>query len=189
MFRRAHQWIGYTCCLLITSALAAQEPRKIEFNRDIRPILSNNCLLCHGPDNNLRKAKLRLDDEKSAHAKVIVVGQPLFSEMFRRLVTDDADEKMPPARTKKSLTKQEIALIYDWIEQGARYEPHWSLIAPRKQDLPKVKNAGWVRNDIDRFILARLEKESLQPSPEADKRTLIRRLSFDLVGLPPTPDG
>src|SRR6266851_4437400 len=159
MFRRAHQWIGYTCCLLITSALAAQEPRKIEFNRDIRPILTNNCLLCHGPDNNLRKAKLRLDDEKSAHAKVIVVGQPLFSEMFRRLVTDDADEKMPPARTKKHLTKQEIALIYDWIEQGAKYEPHWSLIAPRKQDLPKVKNAGWVRNDIDRFILARLEKE------------------------------
>jgi hypothetical protein len=188
MFRSAFDWIGYTCCLLIPSALAAQEPRKIEFNRDIRPILSNNCLLCHGPDNNLRKAKLRLDDEKSAHAKVIVVGQPLFSEMFRRLVTDDADEKMPPTRTKKSLTKQEIGLIYDWIEQGAKYEPHWSLIAPRKQDLPKVKNTGWVRNDIDRFILARLEKESLQPSPEADKRTLIRRLSFDLVGLPPAPD-
>jgi hypothetical protein len=188
MFRHVHQWIGYTCCLLIPSVLAAQEPRRIEFNRDIRPILSNNCLLCHGPDNNLRKAKLRLDDEKSAHAKVIVVGQPLFSEMFRRLVTDDADEKMPPARTKKSLTKQEIGLIYDWIEQGAKYEPHWSLIAPRKQDLPNVKNAGWVRKDIDRFILARLEKEGLQPSPEADKRTLIRRLSFDLIGLPPTPD-
>ena len=78
MFRRAYQWIGYTCCLLIPSALAAQGPRKIEFNRDIRPILSNHCLLCHGPDNNLRKAKLRLDDEKSAHAKVIVVGQPLL---------------------------------------------------------------------------------------------------------------
>src|SRR5260370_34726953 len=131
---------------------------------------------------------MRLDDEKSAHAKVILVGQPLFSEMFRWLVTDDADEKMPPARTKKRLTKQEIGLIYDWIEQGAKYEPHWSLIAPRKQDMPKVKNAGWVRNDIDRFILARLDKEGLQPSPEADKRTLIRRLSFDLVGLPPTPD-
>ena len=188
MFRRAPQWIGYTCCFLMPLTLAAQEPRKIEFNRDIRPILSNNCLLCHGPDNNLRKAKLRLDDEKSARAKVIVAGQPLFSEMFRRIVTDDMDEKMPPARTKKRLTKQEIGLIYDWIEQGARYEPHWSLIAPRKHDPPKVKNAGWVRNDIDRFVLARLEREGLQPSPEADKRTLIRRLSFDLVGLPPAPD-
>ena len=188
MFRRAPQWIGYTCCFLMPLTLAAQEPRKIEFNRDIRPILSNNCLLCHGPDNNLRKAKLRLDDEKSARAKVIVAGQPLFSEMFRRIVTDDMDEKMPPARTKKRLTKQEIGLIYDWIEQGARYEPHWSLIAPRKHDPPKVINAGWVRNDIDRFVLARLEREGLQPSPEADKRTLIRRLSFDLVGLPPAPD-
>src|SRR5450755_977342 len=99
------------------SILAAQEPRKIEFNRDIRPILSNNCFVCHGPDNNLRKAKLRLDDEKDTHAKVIEKGEPLFSELFRRLVTDDASKIMPPPRSKKHLTKQEIQLIFDWIEQ------------------------------------------------------------------------
>src|SRR5438045_8153000 len=90
----------------------------VEFNRDIRPILSNNCFVCHGPDNNLRKAKLRLDDEKDSHAKVIMVGQPLTSELFRRLITDDPAEKMPPAKAKKHLTKQEIQLIHDWIEQG-----------------------------------------------------------------------
>ena len=176
------------CVILLTpSLLAAQEPRKIEFNRDIRPILSNNCFVCHGPDNNKRKADLRLDDEKDAHKKVIVKNEPLVSEMFRRLVTDDPDEKMPPPRTKKHLTKKEIELVYEWIEQGAKYESHWSLIAPRKHELPRVKNAAWVHNDIDRFVLARLEAEGLQPSPEADPRTLIRRLSFDLIGLPPTP--
>ena len=186
MNRPALVWIA--SCLLLPAVLNAQEPRKIEFNRDIRPILSNNCFVCHGPDNNLRKAKLRLDDEKDTHAKVIEKGEPLFSELFRRLVTDDATKIMPPPRSKKHLTKQEIQLVFDWIEQGAKYEPHWSLIAPKKHELPKVKNAGWVRNDIDRFILARLEKEGIAPAPEADKRTLIRRLSFDLVGLPPTPD-
>src|ERR1019366_5968218 len=186
MNRPALVWIA--SCLLLRAALSAREPRKIEFNRDIRPILSNNCFVCHGPDNNLRKAKLRLDDEKDTHAKVIEKGEPLFSELFRRLVTDDASKIMPPPRSKKHLTKQEIQLIFDWIEQGAKYEPHWSLIAPKKHELPKVKNVGWVRNDIDRFILARLEQEGIAPAPEADKRTLIRRLSFDLVGLPPTPE-
>ena len=188
MFPCIRQWTVIVCCLLAPALAFAQVPRKIEFNRDIRPILSNHCFVCHGPDNNLRKAKLRLDDEKSAHKNVIIAGQPLLSEAFRRLVTDDPDEKMPPPKAKKVMTKQEIALIYDWIEQGAKYEPHWSLIAPRKHELPKVKNVGWVRNDIDRFILARLEAEGLQPSPEADPRTLIRRLSFDLIGLPPTPE-
>ncbi len=173
---------------LFTSTLAAQEPPKIEFNRDIRPILSNNCFVCHGPDNNLRKAKLRLDDEKDSHAKVIKAGEPVASELFRRLITDDPAEVMPPLKSKKHLTKQEIQLVHDWIEQGAKYEPHWSLIAPKKHELPKVKNVAWVKNDIDRFVLERLEKEGLAPSPEADKRTLIRRLSFDLVGLPPTPE-
>src|SRR5437764_8432796 len=115
MRQSSRRWIGLACCLLVPSALAAQEPRKIEFNRDIRPILSNNCFVCHGPDNNLRKAKLRLDDEKSAHAKVIIKGEPLVSEFFRRLVTDDESEKMPPPRTKKHLTKEEINLLFEWI--------------------------------------------------------------------------
>ena len=188
MFQSSLRWIVCVAGCLAPSILAAQEPRKIEFNRDIRPILSNHCFACHGPDNHLRKAKLRLDDEKDAHKKAIVVGEPLLSEMFRRMITDDPDEKMPPPRTKKVMTKEEITLIFEWIEQGAKYEPHWSLIAPKKHELPKVKNAGWVKNDIDRFVLARLEKEGLAPAPEADKRTLIRRLSFDLIGLPPTAE-
>jgi hypothetical protein len=176
------------CGLLAASGLAAQQPKKIEFNRDIRPILSNNCFVCHGPDNNLRKAKLRLDDEKDAHAKVIVKGEPLVSELFSRLVTDEPGKKMPPEKSKKHLTQKEIQLIHDWIEQGAKYEKHWSLIPLKKHDLPKVKDTAWVRNDIDRFVLARLEAEGLKPAPEADRRTLIRRLSFDLIGLPPTPE-
>src|SRR3954447_2600610 len=105
MFRDNLRWIGCAFCFLITSALVAGEPRKIQFNRDIRPILSNHCFVCHGPDNNLRKAKLRLDDEKDAHAKVIAAGKPLVSEFFRRIVSDDPDEKMPPLKTKKTLTK------------------------------------------------------------------------------------
>jgi hypothetical protein len=177
-------------CLVAASVVSAQEEKKrpIEFNRDIRPILSNNCFVCHGPDNNLRKAKLRLDDEKDAHAKVIIKGEPLVSELFTRLVTDEPGKKMPPAKHMKKLTDAEIRLIHDWIEQGAKYESHWSLIAPKKHEVPQVKNAAWAKNDIDRFVLARLEKEKLQPSPEADRRTLIRRLSFDLIGLPPTPE-
>ncbi len=182
------RYIGLACCVLVPTALIAQEPRKIEFNRDIRPILSNNCFVCHGPDNNLRKAKLRLDDEKDAHTKVIKKGDPLTSELFRRLVTDDPDEKMPPAKSKKQLTKAVIQLIHDWIEQGAKYEPHWSLIAPRKHEAPQVKNKGWIKNDIDRFVLAQLDKEGIAPSPEADPRTLVRRLYFDLIGLPPSPE-
>ena len=174
--------------LAVAPVLIAQEGRKIEFNRDIRPILSNNCFVCHGPDNNLRKAKLRLDDEKDSHEKVIVKGEPLLSEMFRRLVIDEPGKIMPPPRSMKKLTKQEIELIFEWIEQGAKYEPHWSLIPPRKHDVPKVKDVAWARNDIDRFILARLDAEGLKPAPEADKRTLIRRLSFDLLGLPPTAE-
>src|SRR3954463_2256859 len=110
MIRSASRWLALAVCLLFASRAIAQTPRVIEFNRDIRPILSNNCFVCHGPDNNLRKAKLRLDDEKSAHAKVIIKGEPLVSEFFRRLVTDDETEKMPPPRTKKQLTKEEINL-------------------------------------------------------------------------------
>src|SRR5438105_10719662 len=109
-------------CALLPLALDAQEPRKIEFNRDIRPILSNNCFVCHGPDNNLRKAKLRLDDEKDAHAKATEKGEPLFSELFRRLVTDDKSKIMPPPRSKQHLTKEEIQLLFHWIEPGATYD-------------------------------------------------------------------
>src|ERR1041385_2300477 len=110
MTRNICRVLGFACFLFIPPTLLAQSPRKIEFNRDIRPILSNNCFVCHGPDNNLRKAKLRLDDEKDAHSKVIKSGNPKASELYLRLITDDADEKMPPAKTNKHLNKAEIQL-------------------------------------------------------------------------------
>src|SRR5882672_10015936 len=109
-------WIGLASCFLLPCTLAAQQPGRIEFNRDIRPILSNNCFVCHGPDNNLRKAKLRLDDEKDAHAKVIVAGKPMESEIFKRLIATDAEEKMPPPKSMKQLTSHEIELVKAWIE-------------------------------------------------------------------------
>jgi hypothetical protein len=160
----------------------------VEFNRDVRPILSNHCFICHGPDNNLRKAKLRLDVEKDALAKVIAPGKLAESELYRRITSSDPDEVMPPIKHNKPLSKAQVYVLKRWIEQGAQYEKHWSLIAPKKHDLPHVNKAGWVRNHIDRFILARLEREGVAPSPEADRRTLIRRLSFDLLGLPPAPE-
>jgi hypothetical protein len=178
--------LAFTVCCCTPRTFAQADT--VEFNRDVRPILANHCLLCHGPDNNLRKAKLRLDVEKDALAKVLVAGKPAESELFKRIVSTDPQERMPPDKYNKPLSKEQIDVLRRWIAQGAKYEAHWSLIAPKKHELPKVKNAAWVRNDIDRFVLARLEKENLAPSPEADRRTLIRRLSFDLVGLPPTPE-
>jgi hypothetical protein len=182
-----HVLVLVSAFAFLTSRAVAQEG-KIEFNRDVRPILSNHCFVCHGPDNNLRKAKLRLDVEKDAHEAVIVPGKPAASEMFKRITTDDVFERMPPEKHNKPLSKGQIETLRKWIEQGAKYEKHWSLIPPKHHTIPALKNAGWVRNDIDRFILARLDKEGLTPSPEADRRTLIRRLSFDLIGLPPTPE-
>jgi hypothetical protein len=159
----------------------------VEFNRDVRPILSTHCFVCHGPDSNLRKAKLRLDVEKDAVPRVLVPGKPGDSEFYKRIVTRDLDERMPPAKANKPLSKEQIGTLRRWIEQGAKYEKHWSLLPPRLADVPKVKDTAWPRNPIDEFILTRMEKEGLKPSPEADRRTLMRRLYFDLIGLPPSP--
>ncbi|MDX1953562.1 MAG: DUF1549 domain-containing protein, partial [Verrucomicrobiota bacterium] len=164
----------------------------IQFNRDIRPILSDACYQCHGPDKATRKAKLRLDTEEGAYAdrngsRAIVPGRPEESEVLKRLTTHDPDEVMPPADSPKKLKPEQILLIKEWIKQGAKYEGHWAYIPPVKSAIPRVDNASWVVNPIDSFILARLEKEKISPSKPADKRTLIRRLSFDLRGLPPSP--
>jgi hypothetical protein len=158
----------------------------VEFNRDIRPILSNNCFSCHGPDNNLRKAKLRLDQEESAKT-VLASGKPLESELYKRLVTTEAADRMPPAKSNKYLTKEQTELVRRWIEQGAKYQKHWSLLPPQVAKTPAVKDVAWPANPIDHFVLARLEKEGVKPSHEAARVTLLRRLSFDLTGLPPTP--
>lgn len=166
---------------------------EVKFNRDIRPILSDNCFVCHGPDNNLRKGDLRLDVAEQALEDrggyhVLVPGKVKDSELFTRVTATQRSKVMPPPSSKKKLSKAQIELLQRWIEQGAKYERHWSFIPPVRAQAPALKNTSWPRNAIDNFILAQIEKEKLTPAPEADRRTLIRRLSFDLRGLPPTPD-
>ena len=158
---------------------------RMEFNRDVRPILSHTCFQCHGPDKAKRKAKLHFDSEDGARA-VIVAGDPGESEIIRRITATDADKRMPPPATGHSLSAQQIKALTQWIAEGAKWQKHWSFIPPVRGALPAVKNAAWPRNPIDRFVLARLEKEGLTPSPEADRITLLRRVSLDLTGLPPT---
>jgi hypothetical protein len=176
-----------------TAAADDDVPDVVEFNRDVRPILSNYCFTCHGPDNNNRKAKLRLDVEQSAHEdrggyRVVAAGKPDASELIRRITAKDVSERMPPAKVGKALTARQIAVLQRWVEQGGKYQPHWSLIPVARPALPKLKAGTAAVNAIDHFLLARLQQEKLEMSPEADRRTLIRRLSFDLTGLPPTPE-
>ncbi len=159
----------------------------IDFNRDIRPILSDNCFFCHGPDPGHREADLRLDIEAEAKDEAIVAGEPLDSELFLRISSQDEGEQMPPVESGKKLSGDEINRLKLWIEQGAQYAPHWAYVPPRRYAVPKVSDAEWPAHWIDRFVLARLEAEGLAPSPDADRVTLIRRLNFDLTGLPPTP--
>jgi len=167
---------------------------KVDFNQEIRPILSENCFKCHGPDGNERKARLRFDirDEALKPAKsgehAIVPGAPEKSQLVVRTGSKDADEVMPPPKSGKKLTPKQIELLRRWVEQGAPYATHWSYVKPVRPALPEVQPRKWPRNPIDRFILARLEREGLKPSPEADRQTLIRRVSLDLTGLPPTLD-
>ena len=175
--------------LLFCFSSELQGQKKLEYNQDIRPILAENCFACHGADSAARKGDLRLDVREAAvDAESIVPNKPEESEMIARLVTDDPELKMPPPATKKKLTKTEIETLKRWIAQGAEYQPHWSFIAPVKPELPKVKNEAWVKNEIDRFILSRLETENLSPAPEAEPHRLFRRLHLDITGLPPSPE-
>ena len=163
--------------------------RKLEYNRDIRPILAENCFACHGPDSAARKADLRLDRRDEAlKAEVIVPGKPADSPLIERIFSDKPGKMMPPKKSLKKLTAAQKETLKRWIAQGAEYQPHWSFIAPKRPQPPAVKKKGWVRNPLDNFILAELEKHGLTPAPEADRRTLARRLSLDLRGLPPSPE-
>lgn len=176
---------------LLTGAQAGAAP--VEFNRDIRPILAEVCFHCHGPDPGSRKAGLRLDTEagffKEREGKFPVVkGHPEQSSLYQRLITTEEDDIMPPKKEHKDLKPAQIATVKAWIEQGAPWQPHWSFISPVRPKLPEVKNAAWVRNPVDRFVLSSLEKAGLQPAPEADRNTLVRRLSLDITGLPPEPE-
>ncbi len=173
--------------LTLTPSFAATA--EVSFSRDVRPILAENCFYCHGQDGNKRKADLRLDVREAAlDAGAFVPGKANESELVKRLFSHDAEELMPPAKSNRKLTEKQKELLKRWVTEGAKYEKHWTFTAPDKAPLPEVTNKGWVRNEIDRFVLAKLESAKLQPSPEADKATLIRRLSLDLIGLPPSPE-
>ena len=181
-----------TVPLVLTTSLALADD--VDFNRDIRPILSERCFQCHGPDAGQRKGDLRLDTKvgllgKSAGQGVVIAKHPGKSELLKRLTSKDADLRMPPPKAGKPLTAKQIALVKRWIEQGAEWKGHWAYLKVNKPTPPTVGKSAFVRNDIDKFILARMRSApgGLSPAPTADRRTLIRRLKFDLLGLPPTP--
>lgn len=162
---------------------------RVQFNRDIRPILSEHCFACHGPDQNKRKGKLRLDQRDSAIArKAIVPGDLSKSHLIERIFSEDRDEIMPPLESHKPLSVKQKELLKLWIEQGAEYQAHWSYVIPTRPQLPSIQNKDWAKNPIDVFILAALEAKGIKPSDEADRSTLLRRISLDITGLPPTWD-
>jgi hypothetical protein len=175
------------------AAPAAEAPAKpVDFNREIRPILSDNCFKCHGPDEKMRMANMRLDETEGLFVdrggyKIIVPGNSAQSKIYQKISSKDVAFRMPPVYSGRTLTEKQIEVIKQWIDQGAKWETQWSFVAPKRPSVPEVKDKAWVRNPIDSFVLARLEAEGLRPSPETDKATLLRRVSFDLTGLPPTP--
>jgi mono/diheme cytochrome c family protein len=182
-------YLGVLTCLRADPPPPAAAKSAIDFSRQIRPILAENCFACHGPDDKARKAKLRLDTKNGAlkHAGLIVPGKPDESELISRITSQESSEHMPPAKSGKKLTTAQIEMLRKWIDAGAPWSEHWAFVAPKRPALPAVRDQAWAREPLDRFILARLEAEGLKPSPEADRVTLLRRATFDLTGLPPTP--
>src|SRR5215469_1079409 len=163
--------------ILLLSLAATAAFAEINFDREVRPILSDNCFACHGPDAKNRMANLRLD---------IPDGGMVPAKVLARITNPDASKRMPPSYSGHTLTARQIETVKQWIAEGAKWQPHWAFVAPKRPDPPAVKDASWVKNPIDNFILERLEKEGLKPSPQADKATLLRRVTYDLTGLPPT---
>ena len=193
--RNGSQIIVLALSLLAVSAAGGAEPsfsKKVDFNYQIRPILSDKCFNCHGPDPRNRKAGLRLDTKDGAFARLksdgfaIVPGSRDQSELVARITAEEETDRMPPKSLGRRLTPQEIDLLKSWVDQGAEWKDHWAFISPWEVWLPEVRHSAWPRNAIDRFVLARLEAGGLTPSPEATKERLIRRVTFDLTGLPPT---
>ncbi len=199
-FQRAFQWPLHRSLLRFTLSVAtaiaipalahlADAEDSLQYNRDIRPILADNCFACHGADSAAREADLRLDRRDDAiESNAITAGEPDQSEMLARILTDDADLLMPPAETKKKLSSEQIELLKRWIAEGAQYQPHWSFIPAQSVVPPTVENESWVKNTIDRFVLATLEANGIAPAAEAEPRSLFRRLHLDITGLPPQPD-
>lgn len=180
-------------CHLSGRPVTAAEPASdvVQFNRDVRPILSDHCFQCHGPDQKNRKGDLRFDQEDTlttgpAGEALVVAEKPDESEFYRRLISEEPEVQMPPPSHGRPLSQDQIGTLRKWIEQGAKWQKHWSLIPPVRPEVPQVQNAGWPRNAIDRFVLSRLEAAGTAPSVEADRGALLRRVSFDLTGLPPS---
>ena len=161
----------------------------VSFNREILPILSNNCFACHGPDEKARKTRFHFDSRDAAFIKegVIVPGHAQDSLLVQHITSTDPEERMPPPDSGRSLTDKQVDLLKRWIDEGAKWDTHWAYVPPKRVEPPAITNADWVRTPVDRFIAARLEHEGLEPSPEADRETLLRRVTYDLTGLPPTP--
>src|SRR5215813_1744718 len=186
-------FLSYATRGVIVRAVQNTAPaRQIDFNRDIRPILADKCWGCHGPDATAKKIKLRLDSETAATAdlgrgrRAIVPGNIEQSQLARRITASDESMRMPPVDSGRKLTQPEIDLLIEWVRQGARWQRHWSFTAPTRPALPEIKNVDWPKNAIDLFTLERLEREGMAPAPEADRATLVRRVTLDLTGLPPT---
>ena len=177
--------------LAISTQSHAADKDKVQFNRDIRPILADKCFACHGPDKATRKAKLRLDIREEATKPrdfdaAITPGDPAKSSVIERVFTDDEDDIMPPLDSNRKVTKEQIELLKRWIDEGAEYSNHWAFDSVKMPQVPAA-DKGWVKNPIDNFVITKLSEKKLTPNKEADKRTLLRRLSLDLTGLPPTP--
>ncbi|WP_234736984.1 DUF1553 domain-containing protein [Tellurirhabdus bombi] len=175
-------------------AVEQQLPEKVDYNLHVKPILSDRCFACHGPDKAKQQAGLRLDTPEGAYEALAESGKRAIvpenlakSELYHRIVSNDPDYRMPTPESNLTLTAEEKAILVRWIEQGAEYKPHWSLVKPEKPALPEVKEKQWVRNDIDQFVLKKLEEKGLKHAAEADKAMLLRRVTLDLTGLPPSP--
>jgi len=185
-------WVAIWVAVLLPASGFGAAPGKIDFNRDIRPILSDNCYACHGPDEHKRKGGLRLDRKEDAFKtlksgdRAIIPGNLATSTLVTRIQTTDADDVMPPPEFGRKLTPEQVSLLKQWVQEGAEWQNHWSFIVPERAAVPEVKESSWVRNTVDRFVLSELEKRGLKPEPEAEKTTLIRRATMDLTGLPPT---
>jgi hypothetical protein len=173
---------------------AARAEGRLDFNRDVRPILANHCWRCHGPDEKARQAGLRLDLRETAlrelesGATAVVPRKPESSALVARIESSDTGTMMPPPKAKKPLTAQQKSVLRRWVQEGAEFAPHWAFVPPRRPSLPRVRQAAWPRTPVDYFVLERLEREGLRPSAEASRAAWLRRVTLDLTGLPPTPE-
>ena len=176
------------CSIILPYLLTTLSASEIDFNRDIRPILSDNCFRCHGPDAENREADLRLDvRDVAVDAGAIMPGDPTASEMLKRILSDDDESVMPPPSTEKKISADELTLLQTWVTEGAEYSEHWAFVPPQRPDVPPAKNGGRFRNSIDNFVAAKLAVQNIKSSQPADRITLIRRVYLDLLGLPPSP--